>query len=455
MSRLLPCLAVLLSATTPLAAPSATVATPAAPLLVDQVPDTAVAAVVVQRGALSLVRQYFDAHPEMRNDLSEFLLRTLKLDLTRIEGAVAWSSQLGGNQPTFGIFLRIPGAVTPRGQILGQHAGTQLVSLGNVVAAVTPGGVLLGNEAEVRAGVDAMRGKNAGQSPLGALIGADRHADLCLGILAAGVSDPSAAQIAQQFGIRAMTAALRNNGAAVVELSGDPSKLETARTLLVGGAQAFLQRLRDEKDRAAAGDDVSAGVAAIATYHSATAFWKEFQPRLAGDRLVSQYQFPELKGSNMVMTYAGVLSAVAIPAFMKYVRRSKTVEATINVRRLSDAAVAFRDGHRKTGKGFAFPASTQWTPAVVCCGQPGDKCPAASGEWKNGAWHDLDFSIANPHYYQYRFTSDGKGQRARFVVEARGDLDCDGIFSSYRRTGSLDAQGNVQISPLDSANEIE
>ncbi len=445
---------VILSASPLCAAPTPAAAVPAGPALIDQVPDTAVAAVVIQRGALTLVRQYLDARPDMRTDLSEFLLRTLKIDLTRIDGAAAWSSSLG-NQPSFGIFLRLPGAVTPRGQVLGQHSGTALVSLGNVVAAVTTGGILLGNENEVRAGLDIARARTGGHSPLAALIASDRSADLCLGILASGVSDPSAAQIAQQFGIRAMTAALRQNGTAVVELSGDPAKLETARTLLLGGAQAFLQRLRDEKDRAAAGDDVGAGVTAIATYHSAVSFWKEFQPKLSGDRLVSQFMFPELKGSNMVVTYAGVMSAVAIPAFMKYVRRSKAVEASMNVRKLADAATSYREAKRKTGKSFTFPASTQWTPAASCCGQPGDKCAAGSPEWSEPTWKALEFSLGDPHYYQYRFTSDGKGARARFVVEARGDLNCDGIFSSFRRTGSLDAQGNVQISPLDSANEVE
>ena len=41
----------------------------------------------------------------------------------------------------------------------------------------------------------------------------------------------------------------------------------------------------------------------------------------------------------IVVAIIGILAAVAIPAFMKYIRRSKTVEATMNVRKLFDSSV--------------------------------------------------------------------------------------------------------------------
>ena len=43
----------------------------------------------------------------------------------------------------------------------------------------------------------------------------------------------------------------------------------------------------------------------------------------------------------IVVAIIGILAAVAIPAFMKYIRRSKTVEATMNVRKLFDSSVAY------------------------------------------------------------------------------------------------------------------
>src|SRR2546425_4627398 len=46
----------------------------------------------------------------------------------------------------------------------------------------------------------------------------------------------------------------------------------------------------------------------------------------------------------IVVAIIGILAAVAIPAFMKYIRRAKTVEATMNVRKLFDSSVAYYEG---------------------------------------------------------------------------------------------------------------
>ena len=43
----------------------------------------------------------------------------------------------------------------------------------------------------------------------------------------------------------------------------------------------------------------------------------------------------------IVVAIIGILAAVAIPAFMKYIRRSKTVEATMNIRKMFDATVSY------------------------------------------------------------------------------------------------------------------
>ena len=43
----------------------------------------------------------------------------------------------------------------------------------------------------------------------------------------------------------------------------------------------------------------------------------------------------------IVVAIIGILASAAIPAFMKYVRRSRTVEGTMNIRRMYDAATAY------------------------------------------------------------------------------------------------------------------
>src|SRR5262245_11168608 len=53
----------------------------------------------------------------------------------------------------------------------------------------------------------------------------------------------------------------------------------------------------------------------------------------------------------IVVAIIGILAAVAIPAFMKYIRRSKTVEATMNVRKLFDSSVSYFEGEHADSKG--------------------------------------------------------------------------------------------------------
>src|SRR5262252_6537948 len=81
----------------------------------------------------------------------------------------------------------------------------------------------------------------------------------------------------------------------------------------------------------------------------------------------------------IVVAIIGILAAVAIPAFMKYIRRSKTTEATMNVRKMFDSSVSYFEGeHADVGGNILakqFPDPDGPAPAAnSCCGQTGDKC---------------------------------------------------------------------------------
>src|SRR4030095_734443 len=81
----------------------------------------------------------------------------------------------------------------------------------------------------------------------------------------------------------------------------------------------------------------------------------------------------------IVVAIIGILAAVAIPAFMKYIRRSKTVEATMNVRKLFDSSVSYFESEHATQAGAIiakqFPTGVGPSPSAdSCCGQAGDKC---------------------------------------------------------------------------------
>src|SRR5262245_16036152 len=110
----------------------------------------------------------------------------------------------------------------------------------------------------------------------------------------------------------------------------------------------------------------------------------------------------------IVVAIIGILAAVAIPAFMKYVRKSKSSEAVGNLRRMYEGARSyFMDiGNGKGGVTALepqFPDSEALTPVGSCCGNPGDKCVPVANLWDSPTWDGLKFAMTDPHYYRYEF----------------------------------------------------
>jgi disulfide bond formation protein DsbB len=136
----------------------------------------------------------------------------------------------------------------------------------------------------------------------------------------------------------------------------------------------------------------------------------------------------------------GLYAAIAIPAFMKYMQRAKSVEATMNTRAIAN------DVAQLSAQQWSALAESDWTPAGSACAQPQHKFAADAAAWQREPWSTLGFSVATPHYYQYRLKRDAQG----FVVEARGDLDCDGKFSHFARAVRPDGGG-----PITSEDELE
>lgn len=96
------------------------------------------------------------------------------------------------------------------------------------------------------------------------------------------------------------------------------------------------------------------------------------------------------------------------------------------------------------------------TPALnVDCSQgPRGKCvpdgegPGAyrSDEWlSNPVWRTAGFHQPRPHAFHYAFEwnnqDDGYGGACQFTIRAFGDLDGDGIFSTFVRAGGGDTNG--------------
>jgi type IV pilus assembly protein PilA len=148
----------------------------------------------------------------------------------------------------------------------------------------------------------------------------------------------------------------------------------------------------------------------------------------------------------IVVAILGILAAVAIPAMIKYLRRAKTAEAIDKLSYIYRASSTYATGER-VDRGIAavvtapqFPTSQTPTPAVPPAGV---KAVDAAGTWDTPTWSALSFALADPHYYSYEYASAAAAPRA-FTARAMGDLDGDGITSTFERAGTLNGQNEMQ-----------
>jgi prepilin-type N-terminal cleavage/methylation domain-containing protein len=151
----------------------------------------------------------------------------------------------------------------------------------------------------------------------------------------------------------------------------------------------------------------------------------------------------------IVVVILGILAAVAIPAFTRYVKRSKTAEAAGNLSKLAHAQQTYFHAVSERGlTGFANCGST-YTPA----GAPGAaKYPVNLAQWQsNAGFAALGFSLDSPHYYRYTCGSAGP---TIFGVYSQADFDGDGVLQEMRRDAAA-TDGEIAVGPIITSNELE
>ena len=141
----------------------------------------------------------------------------------------------------------------------------------------------------------------------------------------------------------------------------------------------------------------------------------------------------------IVVAIIGILAAVAIPAFLRYIKRSKTTEATMNVRKLFDSSVSYYDSEHATNTGDIiapqFPTSQGVTPSLTSISN--EKRDTSQTEWTAETWVSLNFSVSDPHYYAYQYDSQGTRVGSTFTATSFGDLDYDTSYATFVRVGSV------------------
>lgn len=172
----------------------------------------------------------------------------------------------------------------------------------------------------------------------------------------------------------------------------------------------------------------------------------------------------------IVVAIIGILAAVAIPAFVKYIRKSKTAEAGGNLSKIVQGAIAYFDVDHASSTGTVLPkcmpgggtvfssqsGGTGAYPTSGCCPQKCTAGAAPQDDWSGNGWKALNFSVNDPHYYQYSFQATGGTNGCcvngtvcdvGYLAQATGDLNCDTTKSTYTRKGALSG-GEMQNGPL-------
>ena len=154
----------------------------------------------------------------------------------------------------------------------------------------------------------------------------------------------------------------------------------------------------------------------------------------------------------IVVAIIGILAAIAIPAFSRYVKKSRTAEASGHLNKMWSGAVAYYEADHADNTGTLlakqFPGNGVAAPQEAqCCGSAGDKCPGSSTLYDNAVWVALNFNIPDPHHFRPVYDSAGVGTSSTFTAKANADLDCDGTFSTFQRQGKVSAtSGDVEAS---------
>ncbi len=164
----------------------------------------------------------------------------------------------------------------------------------------------------------------------------------------------------------------------------------------------------------------------------------------------------------IVVAIIGILAAVAIPAFTRYVKKSRTVEAVGHLNKEWAGSLTYYETDHVTSGGTMlakqFPGpSGAWASSSECGCMTGARCPGGLPAWgSDPVWQALNFALPDPHNYLPGYSSSGTGALAQFTAFAKGDLNCNTTLSKFSRQGAINSNGDVTGSyqPL-IENELE
>ncbi|GAB4210467.1 MAG: hypothetical protein OHK0013_31130 [Sandaracinaceae bacterium] len=173
----------------------------------------------------------------------------------------------------------------------------------------------------------------------------------------------------------------------------------------------------------------------------------------------------------IVVAIIGILAALAIPAFIGYIRRSKTAEAGSNLRNMFQGAASYYQTEHWAMTGVvrmgAVAASTACTVASamtsnVIAGGAGVSKTQIDFQSEAPSFRDIGFTLGDPVYFNYVITSatgNMCGNLANmdlYTFQANANLDGDATTSLFELAAGSDSENQLIRAPgLYIVNELE
>jgi hypothetical protein len=151
----------------------------------------------------------------------------------------------------------------------------------------------------------------------------------------------------------------------------------------------------------------------------------------------------------VAVAIAGSVLAASVPTFVKNLRASRMSEPLEGLRHIAARAAALAATRPASA---AYPESVGLTPAEV---PRGEQVVDPPGTWSHPTWRALQMEPTSAHAFSFAFESKSGEGHSAYRATAHGDLDGDGIRSTFSIAGEKREGGEPVTSPIDVYQEVE